>query len=361
MTRLKALAGVGAFLALGLACGPVAAQSAVPPPPVRGPAPSQAMVDAQAEDVADWLTRVTAWGGAYNTIVSRRNATLLWLLEEPDHLLELLDAGDKPGARAWVSTWATQARRRLEAETAALSSLPVEAPELPASISLTPAHEARVQVLTGAPARVSALLASTGEASESYIQLVEAAASGDEHALLQLDKGVTTLIAAQLEAENVMLAGAYSDPTSLNYHFAAAMIATNNGLIVLMRHQQAVALGQAPDPAISAAQLRTHAGEGRAAVGRMRASIDDYERLIRSDPAFSATELAGVFGQIFESLRASAAVEARFANELEALAAAVASDDRNGLEASADRIAGLTDERIALDADRRRLLAANGG
>lgn len=359
MTWLKTFAGAGLVLALSV--GPAVAQTLVPPPPARAPAPAPSMVEAQAQDVATWLAQIAAWGGTYNAILNRRNETLLWMLDQPDHLLDLLEAGDKPAARAWASTWAVQARRRLEAEATALDGLPVQAPALPVSITLTAEQAGRVRVLTGAPLRIATLLTSTGEASEDYIRLVEAAASGDEDDLFRLDKGATTLITAQIEAENVMLAGAYSDPTSMNYHFAAAMIATNNGLIVLMRHEQATALGQASDPARAASRLRIHAAEARAAVERMRMSIDDYERLISSDAAFTATDLGGVFGEVFVSLRASAAVEDRFANELEALAAAIASGDADGLEASAVRIDGLANERIALDAARRRLLAGAGG
>lgn len=361
MTRFKVLAGLAAAFALAGASGAATAQTLVSPPSPRQIAPSQALVDEQAQDVSVWLAEVATWGQTYNVVLERRADTLLWLMESPTGLLNLVEAGDKPGAGAWATRWAAEARGRLASEAAAFDQLPSQAPVLPSSVRLTAEQSDRLHRVTEAPAQIGAMLASTRASAETYIPLVVAAAAGEPDDLLRLSKGIMTLIAAQLEAENVMLAGARVSPDSPNHHFATAQIETNSALIIFMRHRQATMLDQASDAGRAAAGIRGHAAATRVAVSEMRRTVDAYEDLLATDPAFSATALAGVFDTVFASLRASAAVEARLANELDVLAGAVAQDDETAMEASTLRIEGLANERIALDTARRRLLAENGG
>ncbi len=361
MTRFKVLAGLAAMSALAGASGAATAQTLVSPPSPRQIAPSQAMVDDQAQDISVWLAEVAAWGQKFNIVLERRVDTLIWLMESPSALLQLIEAGDKLGARAWATRWTAEARGRLTSETAAFDALPSQAPVFPSSVQLTAEQSARVRNLTDSPVLIGALLSTTAASAESYIQLVAAAGSGEPNDLLRMGKGIMTLMAAQLEAENVMLAGARINPDSPNHHFATAQIETNSALVIYLRHKQAIMLDQASDRARAAAGIHRHAAATRVAVTEMRRTIDAYEDLLATDPAFSATALAGVFETVFISLRESAAVEARMANELDALANAVSQDNDVAMDASTARIEGLANERIALDAARRRLLAENGG
>lgn len=334
--------------------------AAVPAAPTPASA-QQSTINAQADSAQAWLADVADWGKGYEALLDSRVETLVWLMEQSEGLLNYVDKNDKTGARAWATTFASQARARLAAEMSAYQALPTEVPPFPSSVPLTSQHRARLQVLEQTPDRIGGLLLSTGESSETYIGLVEAAASGEPDDLMRLSKGIMTLVSAQLEAENVMIAALQGDPSSPNYHFAGAQIASNNALIVLMRHQQAVILSQASDAARASTQIRGHAAEARASARQMRVSVDNVERLATSDPSFASTELAGIFATIFDSMRESAAVELRMADELDALAIAVGRGDDAGVEASTLRIEGLANERIALDAARRRFLAENGG
>lgn len=359
MTRSKALAGLAATLALALP-GVSAAQSAVAPIPITPAAPRAALLsDSAGEDLVIWLRDIALLGQQYNAVMTRRVDTLMWMIEEPTRLVTFIEAGDKPGARAWAARWAVQARARLAAEVEAFRRLPAEVPAFPASIPLDAEQEARFRSIRGLPGRLETLLTTTGQSSEAYIQLVEAAGSGRPDDLILLSKGMLSLIAAQLEAENALLEGTRINPETPAHHLATAQIETNKALIVLLRHQQASMLEQTSDPEQAAARIRGHAAATRAAAGEMRRTIDLFETRL----AYMGTPdepIPEVFTAIIASLRDSAAVEVRVANELEVLAGAVARIDDIAVEASTLRIEGLANELIALDAARRSLLAGMG-
>lgn len=354
MTRLKALAGLAATLALALP-GVSTAQTPVSPPSPR-PAPS----DTAGQDLVTWLTEIAALGQQYSAIMDRRVETLLWMMEEPAQLLDLLDAGDKPAARAWATRWAAQARARLASEAEAFARLPARIPAFPASIPLDAQQEARFRSMRQQPALIEALLTTTGESSEAYVRLVEAAASGQPEDLIRLSKGIMTLIAAQLEAENTMLEGLRIDPSAPSHHFATAQIESNKALIVMLRHQQATILEQVSDPAQAAGRIRGHADATRQAAAAMRRTTDAFEGRLAAmgTPTDPVPE---VFNLIVASLRDSAAVEVRMGNELDVLAGAIERDDQTAIDASTQRIEGIANERIALDSSRRALLAGLGG
>lgn len=292
---------------LGLAAAVLALAAGAPAH--AAPAPRPAAVAAQDEALAGalqgWLAEVAAWGQKYDAVTSSRAESLGRMMTDPVELIEKVEAGDLAGAQAWVAVWAPEMRRRLAADIKAYSQLPTEMPAAPKGLPLTPEHLARIQMMGQVPDRIGALLISTGQSAETYIQLVEAAAGGDAGDIERLGLGSYTLIAAHLEAENVMLEALRGEPGPV-HDFRTAMIEANKAMIVWMLHEQAIGFGREVDPAAAAAVIRSHAAEVRAAAIRMKQGVDDLERGTRADSALQATDLERLFGTLFDSMRDSA-------------------------------------------------------
>lgn len=351
------------MLKLGLAAAALALAAGEP---ARGePVPRPAAVkvqdtDALAAAVQAWLAEVAAWGETYDAVTSSRADTLGRMMTEPVELIEMVESGDLAGARSWVAAWAPKTRRRLAADVETYRSLPTEMPAFPASVPMTPDHRARIEMMGQAPDRIGALLISTGQSAETYIQLVEAAASGDVDDIERLGIGSYTLVAAHLEAEIVMMEALRGEEGPV-YEFRTAMIESNRAMIAWMLHEQAIGFGHDADPAAAAVAIRSHAAAARAAAIRMEQGIDVFERQTEADSAFQDTALAGLFDALFESMRESAEVEKRIAGQLDQLAAAVKADDVTAIDEAGLQIETLAVKRIELDAARRRMMAENGG
>jgi len=351
------------MLKLGLAA---AALALVAGAPAHGePAPRPVAIAAQDADaiagvLQGWLADVAAWGQKYDAVTTSRAETLGRMMTEPVELIDKVDAGDLAGAKAWAATWAAEMRRRLAAEIKAYSALPTEMPAFPAGLPMTQEHRGRIEMMSQAPDRIGALLISTGQSAETYIQLVEAAAGGDAADIERLGLGSYTLIAAHLEAEIVMME-ALRDESGPIRDFRTAMIESNRAMVVWMLHEQAIGYGRDADPAAAASAIRSHAAEARAAAIRMEQGVDDLERRAMSDVEFQDTDLARLFKTLFASMRESASVEKRMAGELDLLAAAIKTDDTAAADEAGLRIEALANLRIELDSERRRIMAENGG
>jgi hypothetical protein len=343
-----------------LAAGPAAAGTGAAPTPASAPASAYGQ-QSEAAAIQDWLSRVAVWGQGYDAVTTSRSDTLLWMLDAPNALIDKLDSGSKAGAQAWVDTWAQQARQRLGADIEAYQRLSTAVPEFPRSIPMSAEHAERMETMAQAPDRTGALLISSGQASEVYIQLVERAASGRPEDMNRLASGIYVLMIATTEAENVMMEGLRGDRSEPNYHWRTAMIETNKALVAWMHHSSALLFEEPTDAAAVSAAIREHAANARSAARQMELMTDRVSSDMEANPALRGTELAAVLRRIFASIRQSAEVERRMAAELDALAGATLREDQPGVDASLARIETLTNDRIARDAERRQIMAQSPG
>lgn len=337
-----------------LAAGPAAAGWA----PAATPAYGQ---QSEAAAVQDWLSRVALWGQGYDAVTTSRSDTLLWMLDAPNVLIDKLDSGSKAGAEAWVDAWGQQARQRLAADIEAYQRLSTIVPEFPRSIPMSAEHAERLETMAQAPDRTGAMLISSGQAGEVYIQLVERAASGQPEDMERLASGIYVLMIATTEAENAMMAGLRGDRAEPNYHWRTAMIETNKALIAWMRHSSASLFGEPTDAAAVSSVIRGHAANARSAARQMELVTDRIGAEMEANDALRDTGLATVLRRVFVSIRQSAEVERRMAAELDTLAAATVREDQAGIDASLARIETLTNERIALDVERHQMMAQSPG
>jgi len=336
-----------------LAAGPAAAA-----PPPANPAYAQ---DSEAAAVQDWLSRVAVWGQGYDAVTTSRSDTLLWMLDAPNGLIAKLESGSKTAAQAWVDAWAQQARQRLAADIEAYQRLSPTVPEFPRSVPMSAVHAERLEAMAQASDRTGAMLISSGQAGEVYIQLMERAASDQPEDMERLASGIYVLMIATTEAENVMMAGLRGDRAEPNYHWRTAMIETNKALIAWMRHSSASLFGEPTDAATVSSAIRGHAANARSSARQMEQVTDRISAEMEANEALRDTGLATILRRVFASIRQSAEVERRMAAELDTLAAATVEEDEAGTDASLARIETLTNERIALDVARRQMMAQSPG
>lgn len=328
------------------------------PAPALSPAQVQQSQTASAQD---WLSQVALWGQGYDAVTTSRSNTLLWMLDAPNVLVDKLDAGNKAGARTWATTWAAEARRRLAADIAAYQGLSTVLPAFPSDLPMTPEHAERLETMSTIPDRTGSLLISSGQSGETYIQLVEQAASGRPEDMDRLAAGIYVLMISTTEAENVMMESLRGRRSEPNYHWRTAMIEVNKALVAWMRHNRAVLFGEPADAAAASRAIRTHAANTRAAADQMDATTDQASANMEADAVLQRSDLAVILRRVFASIRQSAEVERRMAAELDTLAAATLGNDEAGSDASLARIETLTDERIAIDAARRQMMAQSPG
>lgn len=328
------------------------------PAPVAPPASQQQSQTAAAQD---WLSRVAIWGQGYDAVTTSRSNNLLWMLDAPTILVDKLDAGNKGGARTWTNAWAAEARQRLAADLQAYQGLSTDVPAFPSDLPMSEENADRLETMSTIPDRTGALLISSGQAGETYIQLVEQAASGRPEDMDRLAAGIYVMMISTTEAENVMMESLRGSRSEPNYHWRTAMIEVNKALVAWMHHNKAVLFGEPSNAAATARAIRGHAANTRAAADQIDATTDRVSATMDSDPVVQRSELAVVMRRIFASIRQSAEVERRMAAELDTLAEATLEEDEAGTDASLARIETLTDERIAIDAARRQLMAQSPG
>lgn len=328
------------------------------PAPAFPPAPFQQSQTAAAQD---WLSRVAVWGQGYDAVTTSRSNTLLWMLDAPTILVDKLDGGNKAGARTWATTWAAEARQRLAADIEAYQRLSTTIPPFPSDLPMTDENAERLETMSTIPDRTGSLLISSGQSGETYIQLVEQAASGRPEDMDRLAAGIYVMMISTTEAENVMMEGLRGRRSEPNYHWRTAMIEVNKALVAWMHHNKAVLFGEPSDPAATARAIRGHAANTRTAADQIDATTDRVSATMEADPVLQGSELAVVMRRVFASIRQSADVERRMAAELDTLAAATLGGDEEGSDASLARIETLTEERIAIDATRRQMMAQSPG
>jgi hypothetical protein len=318
-------------------------------------APAAVTQDRGVAAMEDWVGRTAAWGQNYSNLVSRRADTIAWLTEGPTALAAKLQAPDKGRAREWVTGWAAEARSRLAADMDVYRSLPIELPRPTADTPLTPDFRRRLEGLGRLAERTGTLMISTGQAAEEYIQLMEAAASGEQDDLVRLDAGFYKLTIAHLQAETTMIQAFEENASSPAREFAQVQIEVNDAIIVWSRYQSDVYLGTA-DGATTAELLRGHSRQMQTLVANLRSQVNITESRFRREPEILATPFGQTMLRVVNSMRDSAGVEERIGVALGDLAEAAAKDDQVAGQAVADRISALVSERLQQDAARRQML-----
>lgn len=351
---MKRIAAAVAAATLVLAAGgPSLAASA--------PAPAPPQTAAEAAAVQQWISSIAIWGQGYDAVTTRRTETLGWLLSSTDALVEKLDAGNKNGARAWVETWAVQARARVKSELDGYQALSATPPAPPRGIPISGIDRQRVQMMQLVPDRTGAMMISTGQAAESYIELMVAAASGRDEDRARLGFGVYGLMIAQLEAEITLMQGLLGPAEDTSHHWRLAIIESDRAMILWLKHSRAVLFEEEPETEATAAGLRAHAAQMRIAAAECtRLSILRMQE-IRRRPDLAQSDLGRMLLEVHVSVQRSAEVEQRLANAFDATAEALLKGDQAAAEALGDRVDALVTERVEIDTARRRMMAESGG
>lgn len=335
---------------------------AATPLATAGPAAAQtAAQQDQAADLQTWLGDVAVWTQGYDTLTTSRVDTLVWLLESAEVLMERLETGGAAAARPWATTWAVQARARLAREMQTYQTLSTQAPAFPSSVPTTESFRARITVVGQTSDQIGALMISTGQACEEYIDVIEAAGSGKSSDLARVDSARLGLLVAQLQAENTMMAAATAGLDGPNLHFAHSQVASNRALIVWLGHNKRLFAGEPIDATVTARDIRGHAATMRTDIAAMRSSAEEIAAGMAGEPGFSDTPLAALFDRLLISLGQSADVEAQIADALDQMAVAVQSEDETADDDVAATIEGLATQRLALYSARLELMARSGG
>lgn len=308
----------------------------------------------------DWVARTAAWGDGYSALVSRRADTIMWLTDGPTALVAKLQAPEKNRAREWVASWAAEARARLAADMDVYRSLPVELPRPSVDMPLEPDFRRRLEGLGRLAERTGALMISTGQAAEEYIQLMEAAASGREEDLIRLDAGFYKLTIAHIQAEITMIQSFEENASSPAREFAQVQIEVNRAIIVWSQYQHDLYLGSA-DGMATAGVLRDHARQMQTLVANLRSQVSLTEGRLRREPEMAATPFGQTMTRVVSSMYDSAGIEERIGIALGDLANAAEKNDQTAGQAAADRISALVEERLRQDAARRQMLAGAQG
>lgn len=308
-----------------------------------------------------WMAEVAAWGQGYDAVAARRGETLVWMMEQSDTLITRLIEGDEAAARAWISAWAKTSRERLSAENVAYQALSTTAPTIPAAVQGDPRARAQVQHIALLPDRVGSLLIHSGQAAETYLQVAEATRAGDEEGLLRLGGAMFVLLAANVEAENNMMAGLRGQEQDSNYFWRSAMIESNSALGVWLKHQKAVIFEEAADAGQTAERIIAHARQARSDANAMDGRTRGLMRDLQADPTMQGSAFSANMTTILTSMLESADIERQIAGELETLADAVRRADKEADDASMARFSALVERRAAVDLQRRSAMAAQGG
>ncbi|MCS6624741.1 hypothetical protein N0B44_17635 [Roseibacterium beibuensis] len=310
--------------------------------------------------MADWLSRLVAWGQGYERVLSSRGENLIWLITLAEELSAKVERGEKRDLRSLTASRAAEARARLQADITAYQALSTTMPEVDPSLPMTAAHREQIRKMALTPDLIGTMLISTGQSSDSYLALYEAAGSGRPEDMARLGAGLLDMNAAQLEAEITMLSGALGNPEAPNHYFTLASIETNKAIIVWLKHRRALLFGEPVDGSRGAAGIRRHAGLVTDAAGRMDAATERLAQLLRSDPEVAASGFGEMMGRLFVGFHEAAEIERDIAVELEAIAAGVEKGDLDAEDAASLRLDALVVRRIEADSAQREMMAQMG-
>lgn len=327
----------------------------------RPAAPSAAAQAAEFASMQEWMAATVVWSEGYNQLTSRQIDTVAWLLDSADTLAAKLEAGGPQAARPWADAWAQQARARLAGDMEVYAGLSGQAPRFPSNLPRPPEVRSRIESINRSAEQVGNMMISANYASNAYIEIFVAAASGREEDLLRLDDASLGLLLAQLEAEIVMLQANIEGTTGPNMHFGRIQITTNRAMIRWISHKKRLFAGEPAEAAAAARDIREQATLARREVALMQTSITDLKDRMNRERELMATPLGAMLAKLAESLERSAALEIKVAGAIDELAAAVQAGDAPGEEAASIRLETLAGQRIALDSERRALVTQGGG
>jgi hypothetical protein len=321
---------------------------------------SQVQADqAEAATIQAWLAGATQWSGRYTDLMDARVNRLTALMDGSNRLIELLNARKSREARAWVQTWATEQKAGLAADYDAYGALPPHPPAAPAAIDGAEAERLRQEFITLRD-RVGTLLIQTRISGEAYIDLVVAAASGRPNDIRALGSGAFTVMAAHLQAENVMMENLRGEAGEPNYYFTSCMLESNLAMMIWARAAEQRTLGKPVDLAAAGAAMRSHTAAVRQASADLKTAVDQTEEMLASEPGLQGTPLLANLTGALATLRMNATVEGQIADALDRLAAAMEASDQAGQEAGTANLKNLVDRRMALFQQRQALIAQGG-
>lgn len=327
--------------------GPVA-------PPQAQSAQSQSD-QVMAATIQEWLAEATQWSSAYTALMDARVNRLTGLMDGGNRLMDLLNARKEREARTWVQSWAVEQKAAFAADYEAYGALPPHPPAAPPMLG-SEAEKLRLDYVVLRD-RVGSLLIQTQTSGETYIDLVVAAASGRPNDLRALGSGTFTVMAAHLQAENVMMENVRGQAGEPNYYFTNCMLESNLAMIAWARASEQRILGKPVDLAEVADTMRVHTATARQAADDLVTSVEQTGQLLASEPGLQGTPLFANLTGALETLRRNAGIEHQIADEMDRLARAMQTSDQAGQEASTLALNRLVDQRLALYQQRQALIA----
>jgi hypothetical protein len=344
-----------------LAAAALAAAMIVAPAALAQPAPDPGRAAATAPDMAvfqPWLEKQAAWTQNAQAVVAENAEAMMAVVDGAEKIIDLLDAEDIKGARAWFKPWSAAQRARLAALKARADDLPP--PPVP------PAEFARASGFDGstsadAARAIATLSANTAAMGDRYVDLIGKAAQGSDDALLPLAALTFDATIAGLRGENAV--SEFSVGTINARHPSAALVRAginfNDAMIGLLSMQRDQLLDEDYEMAPHLARIRASLAKGKAAAEDIAPAAARF-RTTNPNPAPAEAAMAGRVAAAMATFDESAAVELELIERANMVLAALEAGETfesESITGAMSAVETLVNRRHAIDNTRREIIA----
>ncbi len=329
-----------------------------PPASFFVPAPGADDLEATMET---WLSDLGLWSQGRIQAAQDRSQRLVDITMGINALWDQVEAGAEIAkTRAWAEPWAARMRAGLDAEDRALARADKPAPTFPRGPAISNAELREIDLMVKRIDDMRPLyqdfFAETRAVALRAIDAVEAAAAGDDDALVGLGLIQSDLTIETIKSESILVRASIVRPGSPAAALSDAVLANNDGYLAWAFHQRNILSGEPLDTPTVAATMRRSGELQKAAADRLRLGAD-ISVAFPSIASARGTDLHARMEAAVQTYAESADVEAELAELMLELADALEADDAEWQDMVLILSDELIVERIEIDNRRRATIA----